>query len=244
MTWGRSVPEIPHISYKLGFRRIVDKQTQQDIIAEVNRLSSDRNPKIWLGIHWLARYISIRPGELINIKEKDIDLERGSIFIPHPKEGTPKWVPMVKEDVEMARAYKDAYPGFPDQHFFRSCKGEEGVAPDVPFNQKRLPKWWKKACANVSVHGVDLYGGTRHSSATALREFCTPEEIKRATMHSTNQAFERYFQTDGEELRKIYAIAGSDNRVQFPKAEEGREFGDTWGHNLGALSTDALPLSV
>lgn len=34
----------------------------------------------------LATYISIRPKELITIKEKDIDLENGYIFIPHPKE--------------------------------------------------------------------------------------------------------------------------------------------------------------
>ena len=128
----------------------------------------------------------------------------------------------------MARTYKEAFPGFPEHNFFRSCKGEEGVAPDVPFNEKRLYKWWKKACANLGVEGVDLYGGTRHSSVTALREFCTPEEIKRATMHSTNQAFERYYQTDGEELRKIYAVSGSNNKVLFRKAEEGREFGDTF----------------
>jgi len=47
-------------------------------------------------------------------------------------------------------------------------------------------------------------------------------------MHSTNQAFERYYQTDGEELRKIYAVA-QRNAVPFPKAEEGREFGAPLG---------------
>lgn len=51
---------------------------------------------------------------------------------------------------------------------------------------------------------MDLYGGTRHSSARALREFHSPEEIKRATMHTTNKAFERYFQIEIEDVRKIY----------------------------------------
>jgi len=51
---------------------------------------------------------------------------------------------------------------------------------------------------------VDLYGGTRHSSAKALRHFCSPEEIKRATMHSTNKAFEQYFQMESDDLRTIY----------------------------------------
>jgi len=145
-------------------------------------------------------------------------------------------VPLTEDDVERARALKEAYPGFAEQHFFRSCKGEEGVAPDIPFNKNRLYKWWKKACANLGVEGVDLYGGTRHSSATALRHHFTPEQIKRATMHSTNQAFERYYQTDGEELRKIYAAARTDNAMPFRKAEEGREFGAPLGPPFGGTS--------
>jgi hypothetical protein len=105
--------------------------------------------------------------------------------------------------------------------------------------------WWKKACANLGVEGVDLYGGTRRSSVTAQREFCTPEEIKRATIHSTNQAFERYCQTDAEELRKIYAVAGSDNKVEFRKAEEGRERGDTLGTQArGVINTRTSPKSL
>jgi NADH-quinone oxidoreductase subunit N len=51
---------------------------------------------------------------------------------------------------------------------------------------------------------VDLYGGTRHSSAIALKKYRTPEEIKRATMHSTNKAFERYFWIETGDLREIY----------------------------------------
>jgi len=49
------------------------------------------------------------------------------------------------------------------------------------------------------------YGGTRHSSAIALRKYMTPEEIKRATMHSTNKAFEGYFRMESDDLRDIYS---------------------------------------
>jgi hypothetical protein len=47
---------------------------------------------------------------------------------------------------------------------------------------------------------VDLYSGTEHSSATALRKFRSPEQIKKATMHTTNKAFERYFQIELEDV--------------------------------------------
>jgi hypothetical protein len=64
-----------------------------------------------------------------------------------------------------------------------------------------------KACKNLGIEGVDLYGGTRHSSARALRQYCSPEEIRRATMHSTNKAFERYFQMESDDLRQMYESA-------------------------------------
>jgi uncharacterized protein Yka (UPF0111/DUF47 family) len=57
---------------------------------------------------------------------------------------------------------------------------------------------------DTAIEGVDLYGGTRHSSAIALRKYRTPEEIRRATMHSTNKAFERYFRIESDDLRDIY----------------------------------------
>ena len=38
----------------------------------------------------------------------------------------------------------------------------------------------------------------------ALRSTRTPEEIKRATMHKTNKAFERYFTLESEDIREIY----------------------------------------
>ena len=57
----------------------------------------------------------------------------------------------------------------------------------------------------MGVRKVDLYGGTRHSSAIDLRKRHSPEAVKRATMHGTNEAFDRYLQVTGDELRALYA---------------------------------------
>ena len=59
-----------------------------------------------------------------------------------------------------------------------------------------------------------IFSHTRHSSAIALRR--TPEEIKRATMHSTNKAFERYFRMESDDLRDIYSDT-TKNRGQVIK---------------------------
>lgn len=56
----------------------------------------------------------------------------------------------------------------------------------------------------MGVFGVDLYGGTRHSSVTDLGKYFSPEEIKtKGTLHSTNKAFDRYFQIKPEDSIKI-----------------------------------------
>ena len=67
---------------------------------------------------------------------------------------------------------------------------------------------------------MDLYGGTRHLSARALRHFHTPEQIRKATMHTTNKAFERYFRIETDDLREIYASTrlGQRKKREMDKA--------------------------
>ncbi len=168
---------------------------------EIYRISYHIDPKIWMGIKWLATYISIRPGELTSLKEGNIDLGNGYFIIPHPKEKKPKLVPLLDEDAEVLKTFPR---GIPDLYFFRHPGGIKGSREGEPYGQRYFWKWWKKACDNLGIQGVDMYGGTRHSSAKALRKSFSPEEIKRATMHSTNKAFERYFQIESKELKNIY----------------------------------------
>ena len=93
----------------------------------------------------------------------------------------------------------------PELPFFRHLKGLQSIKENQPFGEKYFYKWWVRACEALGINGVDMYGGTRHSSAIALRKYRTPEEIKRATMHSTNKAFERYFRMESDDLRDIYS---------------------------------------
>jgi hypothetical protein len=59
--------------------------------------------------------------------------------------------------------------------------------------------------ANLNIEGVDLYGGTRHSTVRALRKHYSPEQIKEAAMSKTNKAFERYLgQAEDDDILSIY----------------------------------------
>jgi hypothetical protein len=71
------------------------------------------------------------------------------------------------------------------------------------FGEKYFYKWWVKSCESLGIEGVDLFGGARHSSVIALWQYRTPEEIKRATMYSTNKAFERYCRIESDDLRSF-----------------------------------------
>jgi len=192
-------PELPECPFELGWRRIVDQETQAAILQELARLAPER---VWLGIKWLCDYPAIRPGELLQLKEGDILRDQGLLVFPRPKEKKPKMVPLLEEDMALVRSLPPALPNTP---FFRHLQGGKGYAAGISFGEKYLYKWWKKACGRLGIEGVDLYGGTRHSSTAAARSALTFEEIKTLTGHSTNQAFERYFHRDLEYVRQVQA---------------------------------------
>lgn len=196
-------PNFPEVRVKLAYRQTIGKETQSLILEEIRRIAPF---KVWLGIKWLCTYISIRPGELIQIREHDIDTENRYIYIHHSKTGDTKPVPMLDEDITR---FKQVKPLFPRSYFFRHETGKGGVKNGQKYGEKFFYKWWKKACDNLEIEGVDLYGGTRHSSAIALREHFSPEQIKQGTMHQTNKAFERYFRIEADDVRNIYNQASN-----------------------------------
>ena len=59
---------------------------------------------------------------------------------------------------------------------------------------------------------------TKHSTATALGEFLTPEQIKRGgTGSATNKAFERYFQPRRTESTKVVSTIKELQKKQVGK---------------------------
>ena len=219
------MPEFPEISFELGWRNIVTIEVQQAIIEEVKRISFDIEPKIWLGIKLLATYIKIRPDEMRNVRERDINLESGFIHIAHPKEGSKKngkFAYLDAEDIDLIKSFPRSID--PDLYFFRHMATRSGVKMGVQFGPKYFKKWWDKACDNLGVKGVDLYGGTRHSTATALGEFLTPEQIKRGgTGSATNKAFERYFQPRKTESVQVVSTIKEMQRKQAGKVVKMRK---------------------
>ena len=208
------MPKFPKIKYELRRRKTITRDQQLKILAW---LKQNAPFKVWLGIKWLSTYISIRPGELVNIKEGEIDRNQGVLNVKDNKSKSYKIVPLLGEDSDIILAQTVALPHI---YFFRHSTAAHNNQFDYKgrrFGKDYFYTWWRRSCRAIGLSGVDLYGGTRHSTAQYLRlQGRTPEEIKRATMHSTTEAFNRYFEMELEDLRAIY---GTGQVVKLGKDE-------------------------
>lgn len=208
------MPEFPTVRFSLGTRAITDKKTQLAILDEIQRLTWDMNPKLWFYVKMCSTYINLRPMDILRIKEGEINLESGKLLVPTTtKTGRPQLFSLLEEDLEFIRWIRGDVDPLPHLPFFRHTKGTNNVKEGTPFARTFPYRWWKKACANLGIEGLDLYGGTRHTSTTALLEHFAPSEIKAATGHNTNAAFERYLQQDDRHLQKVFAQSAGSQKA-------------------------------
>ena len=191
-----SMPDFPDIKFKMGWRNIVSMEDQAKILDEIWRITKKINPRIWLGIKLLSLFPKVRLGELRNVKEKHINLTDAWIFFPNPKEGDKgKFIHLAQDDCQMIESIWSP-KGLPDMYFFRHLKSRSGVKAGVQFGPKYFKKYWDNACKNIGIQGVDLYGGTKHSTVTALGKFLSPEQIQRGGTGHASDAFKRYLLPD------------------------------------------------
>ena len=121
-----------------------------------------------------------------------------------------------EEDIELINNFPKSIN--PDFFFFRHTAKRSGVKIGEKFGPKYFKKWWARACENLGIENVDLYGGTKHSTATALGDSLTPEQIKRGgTGSATNKAFERYFQPRRTESENVVSAIKKLQKKQLAK---------------------------
>ena len=188
-------PKIPKIEYELGWRKITTLEIQQSIIDEVLRIAP---PKVAFGIDLLALYPKLRPDDLRRINEGDyID---GVIRITNPtkRKNHLKIVKLVDDHIEQWKEFQKRYPALPHMPFFRHHGKGKGYKPDQQYGKDHFYRWWCRACDNLGIKGLDLYGGTRHTIVTEIAKSAGSAAAKKASAHETNKAFERYCQAEDE----------------------------------------------
>jgi integrase len=182
------------LEHDMKRRKTVDKETQERVLHDIFLHEWEERPRLYLAVKFLATYINIRPAELLGVREKDYvrdkrRLDHGTLFIKnHKSSRRPKIIKLLPEDVSLLN---DLPRGMPYLPLFRYENPANGVnRSGLRFGQAAFYRAWKRACTRLGIEGVDLYGGTRHSSAIALYKEAgvSPEEIKKATGHKTSIA--------------------------------------------------------
>lgn len=196
-------PDLGAVSMK--YRKMVTLEDQETIINSVK--GHEKQWRIWLCIKWLATYSDCRPSELLSLKEGDIDRTQGLITIrsESTKESREEVIPLIEEDWELVKALPIS---FNRSEFFFRHDGSRGHAESgKPFSRKMIWAAWKRACNRLGIEGVDLYGGTKHSTLTGLRTrgLVTYEEARKMSGHTTNKAFDRYLKIEAEPRRDLFA---------------------------------------
>jgi integrase len=193
------VPPFPKLSKYMGLRKIVDKETQANIIEKIKTLYVHA-PKAHLGAQILATYPKIRPGELMQVTEAHLDLTDGWITIPAPKEQRePKKIKLTDKHITLLRANVS---GNPDRKLLSFEDGR-------PFGRDYLYDAWTKACRELGIEGISLYAGTKHSTATALAKVYPYKMVKEAAGVSS-RAMERYINISEEDVVALYESASEE----------------------------------
>jgi integrase len=208
------LPKIPTVEFELGWRNIVDMETQNRILEEIKKITWDIDRKIYIAIKLLRTYIAMRPVDIIRLQFSDIDYADGIIILKRPskrkkqrhKPVQPKYVPLLAEDLELLKSIPR---GLPPAYIFVHAPGIKGATVGERYGQRLLWKKWTEACNNLGIHGVDLYGGTKHSTATALSKRMSPEQIQQGIMLESNEAFRRYLLPDITKAQMVYEQADS-----------------------------------
>ncbi len=130
------IPEFPVIRFKLGYRKVIGKETQASIIEEIGRISPF---KVYLAIKFLSTYLSVRPKEMRSLLEGNINLQNGLLAFSKPKDKDYKTVPLIEEDIEILKTFPPAIN--PEMPFFRKDDG-------TGFGPQYLWLHWRRACKN------------------------------------------------------------------------------------------------
>jgi integrase len=199
------------------------RERQLEVVDEVKRIAGP-NQRIWLAIRWLCIYTALRPCELRPLKENDVDLDNGVLYVDRHKNSRkkgPKTIRLLSTDIEILKEW-NTFSELPIFRFTeRPWRGSK-VNPGDPFGPDLIYSYWKRACKNLGIEDIDLYGGTWHSTQRHYKRMgLSTEDCFRLSQHTTSKAGERYLHLDDEEMLIGYGLADFGPRTAAgPKPDQ------------------------
>jgi Phage integrase family. len=182
---------------QMARRKTVDTATRILILSDIKEHEPFRV--------WLCIYGKVRPSEMLSINEGDIDRSTGIVTVRDTKEGEPKTFPLIGKHLGLVNRLPFAFD--PQMPFFRHDGRRGHTKAGGRFSRQMIWAALKRACARHDIFDVDLYGFTRHSLLTTMRESHTFEDVKTMSGHVTNKAIDRYIVTESTVEKGLYEIA-------------------------------------
>lgn len=203
-----SVPPFPAIKGDNATpRRAVRRDAQAELL--------DKIPEQFRGPYIFAMQTGVRPGELISILVKSVDLNNrvvwiersksGAQFRETTKEGTKLPVPL--NDTALAVVRANMIGKFPMDNLFVYPK--TGRA----WSYKTLYKIWVDYTGNE----FKLYEATRHSFCTQVVPLTDSYTAQRLMRHKDKRSTDNYYHAYTETLLEV--VQKNDNVVELPHAE-------------------------
>jgi integrase len=207
----QGIPKFP----KLKQARMKSPDTFYTFEQQNLVLSKIKDPVYRDMIKLLARCM-MRPCEVRALRQKDVDLFKKTLTVDeHFTQGThlidgrkgDHEVHILRLDDECLEMLQPYLTGEPDEPLFPGKKGEY-VAERV------LSRAWREAVAETNLPYIDLYTGTKSSTATELvRMGLSDRVIMSQSGHKTIDAFKRYGQQTQEDKLK-----DQDKILEFRRA--------------------------
>jgi integrase len=148
---------------------------------------------------WLKEIIvvafgtGLRRGELLNLQWRDIDLDKGRLFVRHrgdfkPKNGQERAVALVGDGLEMLKDMYEAHYPVPNEPVFTDDKGE---SPRPDRVTKRFKKYVRKA--KLKDREELHFHSLRHSTASHLMMRGHPKEVVAEVLgHTSTRMADKY----------------------------------------------------
>lgn len=210
------------IGYDFNETEPITIAQQQLIIEWVARECPE--PMITFGIVTLCRNPNVRPGELIAVQWRHVDLLSGIIYIHKRKSRRklkraalkPKKIFVTRDQLEWLK--KLPCVDLNDYLFTYSVK-RSGVTPGSRIHSKVLNKWLKRAASQFGID-TNLYAATKHTTTTELRKHYDRETVRKHGPGHRSEAFAHYDHSDGTrealEMREAWdkmrlRVVGCDN---------------------------------
>jgi integrase len=215
---GNPPPRIHKKAYQIPKRkiRVTTIENQQKVIAEIQ----EEHRAIY---QFCALHTKVRPANVMVLKWEDYDSETDSFIIQRGISGGTEVDYDKTKELPIQAVHPDFKPmleklmkhrEFPWSPYVFTC--HESKHKHKRYTKEIFNHRWNAACKKVGIK-IDLYHGTRHTTATDYANKYTPEQTKILLGHKTVETTMKYYAKVNIETERALMTG---KVVSLKKAEE------------------------